>query len=62
MQVRLNDDEIRIALAEALDSKINNSLGEIMPEDCWFQVKVGIIEGDEVDDISEVEFCYQVDT
>ena len=59
MQVRLNDDEIRRALADALAAKLNNSLGVIMPEDCWFEAKAGEIKGDEVGDIHDVEFCYQ---
>jgi hypothetical protein len=60
MQVRLNDAEIRQALAEAMAKKVDFGF-EINPEDCWFAVKAGEINGDEVDDIHDVEFCYKTD-
>jgi hypothetical protein len=58
MKLCLNDDEIREALAEALGKKVNYAFGEIDPEKCWFEVKAGVIDGNEVTDIHDVEFCY----
>lgn len=62
MEVRLNDDEIRAALSEAISKKLDHSLGEIDKDDCWFEVKAGVINGEEVDDIHDVEFCYKTPT
>lgn len=59
MKLSLNDDEIREALAEALAKKVDYSVGEIDPTECWFEVKAGVINGDEVEDIHDVEFCYK---
>jgi hypothetical protein len=61
MEIRLDENEIREALAEALAKKIEYTVQPV-PEDCWFNVKAGIIDGDEVDDIHEVEFCYKTDS
>ena len=60
MELRLNDDEIREALAKALAEKVDYSV-EPNPEECWFNVKAGVIENGEVDDIHEVEFCYKTE-
>ena len=62
MKITLNDDEIRQALSEAMAKKINYCIPEIPPEECWFEVKAGVIEGDEVDDIHDVQFCYKTDS
>jgi hypothetical protein len=60
MEIRLNDNEIREALAEALAKKIEYTI-QPDPEECWFKVKAGVINGDEVEDIHEVKFCYRTD-
>ena len=62
MEVRLSDDEIRGALAEALSKKLDHALGDIDPDDCWFEVKAGEIKWDEVDDIHDVQFCFKKET
>jgi len=61
MEIRLNDNEIREALSEALAKKIDYAV-QPDPEECWFNVKAGVIDGDEVGDIHEVEFCYKTDS
>jgi hypothetical protein len=58
MKLCLDDDEIRQALAKVLEEKVYYSVGEIDPEKCWFEVKAGVIDGNEVTDIHDVEFCY----
>jgi len=58
MELRLSDDEIREALAEALSKKIDHAITDIDPDECWFEVKAGEIDGDEVNDIHDVKFCY----
>ena len=60
MEIRLNEFEIREALAKALEEKINYTF-QPDPESCWFNVKAGQINGDELDDIHDVEFCYNTD-
>jgi hypothetical protein len=60
MQISLNDEEIRDALAEALSKKVDYSI-QANPEECWFKVKAGIIDGDKVEDIHSVQFCYRTD-
>jgi len=61
MELKLNDAEIRKALAEALAQKIDYSITDIAPEDCWFEAESGSVEGD-IDDIHNVKFCCKVDT
>jgi hypothetical protein len=60
MQISLNDTEIREALAEALNKKVEYSI-QAEPEECWFEVEAGIITGDKVEDIHSVQFCYRTD-
>lgn len=61
MELKLNDSEIRIALAEALAKKIEYSIPDIDPEECWFEAEAGSVDCD-IDDIHNVKFCYKVDT
>ena len=61
MEIKLNDNEIRKALAEALANKIDYSISEINPENCWFEAQAGSVDG-EIDDIHDVKFCTKVDT
>jgi len=57
MRIILNDDEIREALAKALAEKVFFNFA-IDPDNCWFEGKAGLIEGDEIEDINDVEFCF----
>jgi hypothetical protein len=58
MKITLNDTEIRIALAQAIEKKLDHAVTEINHEECWFEARAGQIEGDEISDIHEVEFIY----
>lgn len=59
MELRLNDDEIREVLADALSKKVDRSVYPIPPEDCWFECEAGEINQDgSVGDINNVKFCY----
>jgi hypothetical protein len=49
-----------VALAEAMSKKIDYSITDIDPEECWFEVEAGSVDC-EVDDIHNVKFCYKVD-
>lgn len=59
MEIRLNDYEIREVLAEAIAKKLSCAICDIPPEECWFEAKAGVINGDDVDDINDVQFCYK---
>lgn len=61
MEIRLNDDEIREALTEALNRKVDYAV-TAKAEECWFEVKAGVINGEDVDDIHDVQFCFKTDT
>jgi len=58
MKIVLNDDEIRGALAEAIAKKLDYAISGIDPAECWFEVKAGVIDEDSIDDIHDVQFCY----
>lgn len=61
MEIKLNEIEIREALAEVLANKIDYSITQINPENCWFEAQAGNVDG-EIDDIHDVKFCIKVDT
>ena len=61
MELKLNECEIRIALAEVLAKKIGYSIPDIDPEECWFEAEAEIVDCD-IDDIHNVKFCYKVET
>lgn len=61
MRITLNDKEIRIALAQAIEKKLDHAITDINHEECWFEAKAGEIEGSEIGDIHDVEFCYDTD-
>lgn len=61
MELKLSDNEIREALAEALAKKIDYAITRIDPEECWFEAEAGSVDGD-IDDIHNVKFCYRLDT
>jgi hypothetical protein len=56
MEIKLNEDEIREALAKTIAEKLSYSIN---PESCWFEAEAGMIEGANISDIHEVKFCYQ---
>jgi hypothetical protein len=58
MEIKLDDDEIREILAEAIAKKLSYLVMEIPPDECWFECKAGNIES-ELEDINSVKFCYQ---
>jgi hypothetical protein len=60
MEIKLNDDEIREVLAEAIAKKVSYVIN-INPENCWFEAEAGMIEGANISDIHEVKFCYQTE-
>lgn len=60
MQYILNDEEIRVALAEAIEKK-SDFIENVNPENCWFECKAGEIEGSSVGDIHDVRFIYDTD-
>jgi hypothetical protein len=59
MEIKLNDDEIREVLAEAIAKKLSYAIVDINPQSCWFEAEAGTIEGADISDIHEVKFCYQ---
>jgi len=59
MQITLDDDEIRAALAKEIENKLDGVVCDIDPEGCWFEVSAGSVEGDKVDDIHDVKFCFK---
>lgn len=58
MQIRLNNEEIRKALSEALSQKLNH-IYNIEMEDCWFDVESA--EGP-INDVEFINFNYEIDT
>jgi predicted hydrolase (HD superfamily) len=58
MEIKLNEDEIREVLAEAIEKKLSHAIIDINPQSCWFEA-AAMIEGDKITDIHEVKFCYQ---
>ena len=60
MELKLNDNEIRLALADALANKVNYAIPDINPEDCWFEVDAGNVDCN-VEDIHNVKFCYKTE-
>jgi hypothetical protein len=58
MEIKLNDDEIRSILAEEIGKRTDFKY-QPDPEECWFEVKTGIINGEDVDDIHDVKFCFK---
>lgn len=61
MELKLNDAEMRQVLADALSKKVEHSIGEIDPEECWFEAEAGSTE-EEIEDIHNVKFCFNTDT
>jgi hypothetical protein len=59
MEIKLNEDEIREALAKTIAEKLSYAITCINPESCWFEAEAGMIEGANISDIHEVKFCYQ---
>jgi len=57
MELKLNDDEVREALKKALEVKVSHILGELDPDNCWFEIRSS---AGEVEDIETVEFCSRV--
>lgn len=60
MEIKLNDSEIRQALAGAISTKTSHQFNP-HPDDCWFEAKAGEIEGDQIGDIHDVQFCFKTD-
>lgn len=65
MQITLNDEEIRLALAEAISKKLDHQF-EVNPDNCWFEAMAGIIDNTSVDpievlDIHNVRFSFDTD-
>jgi hypothetical protein len=58
MQIKLDDDEIREILAEAISKKLDHSIIDIERDDCWFECDAGNTDI-ELEDIHSVKFCYQ---
>tara|TARA_R110000796_G_scaffold4724_1_gene18040 strand:- start:17 stop:211 length:195 start_codon:yes stop_codon:yes gene_type:complete len=61
MEIKLNDDEIREVLAEAMAKRISYVGIVINPQSCWFEAEAGMIEGADISDIHEVKFCYRTE-
>ena len=61
MKITLNDTEIRIALAQAIEKKLDHIVTDINHEECWFEAKAGEIEDGEIGDIHDVEFTYDTE-
>jgi hypothetical protein len=59
MQIKLDDDEIREILAEAISKKIDYSIIDIDPNDCFFEFEAIKNTEIELEDIHSVKFCYQ---
>ena len=58
MQIRLNDEEIRKALATAMASKANHCV-EVNPEVCWFEcIAEDIDSAGNVGGIEEITFVF----
>ena len=60
MIIKLEDNEARAALAEAVEKKLSHTIA-VDPEECWWEVEAGIIEEDggiDINDIHDVRFCY----
>jgi hypothetical protein len=61
MEIKLNEDEIREALAKTIAEKLSYAIIDINPESCWFEAEAGMIEGTNISDIHEVKFCYRTE-
>jgi hypothetical protein len=59
MNITLTYDEVRAALAKALNEKTNHMYGEFSPDDCWLTVTHN--NGEEVLDVEEICFTGQTD-
>ena len=57
MVIKLEEHEIRKALAEAMDKKLDYSTGQISADDCWFEALDS--EGDDIPDVTAVCFCHR---
>lgn len=57
MKIYLNDGEIRAALAESMAKKLNHIITPD-PDECWFEAEADTIDGGSVEDIHNVQFCY----
>ena len=60
MEIKLNDLEIRKILAKAISKEFDYTFTPD-PEECWFEVSAGTIDGDEAADIHDVKFCYRLE-
>ena len=58
MEIKLNDYEIREALAEAISKKLNYLIIDIEPSDCWFEYEAIGTEV-QIDEICSIKFCYK---
>lgn len=56
MIVTLTNDEVRAALARAIEEKTSYVLGTVTADDCWFDVKS---EGEEIEVVSSIEFSFE---
>jgi len=63
MIFKLEKEEIRKVLAEHLGRSASWEVNPD-PDECWFEVEAGVrvIEGEKVDDIHNVRFCYREST
>jgi hypothetical protein len=57
VELRLNEEEIYEILAEVLAKKSSYVLGEILVQDCWFEVRV---EEEPDVNVSGISFCWDV--
>ena len=52
-----NLSHIELSMLSQLNEKLDHAI-DPEPEECWFEVKAGVIDGDKLDDIHLVQFCY----
>lgn len=57
MIITLTNDEVRIALARAIEEKTSHTLGEVNSDECWFTV---MVDGAEIDAIESVQFSAEL--
>jgi hypothetical protein len=57
VQIKLDDDEIRKILAQAIEVKTDYKFSPD-PDSCWFEASAGEIDGSDITDIHSVKFCY----
>ncbi len=54
MRIILDQDEIRAALAKAIEEKTQHIHGEVEPNDCWFEIQT--TEGDVSSTLEDIHF------